>query len=38
MSRARYTATAIALHWMVAALILATFPLGLYMSRSPRTS
>lgn len=35
MSRARYTGTAIALHWMVAALILATFPLGLYMTELP---
>jgi cytochrome b561 len=29
---ARYTRTAISLHWMVAFLILAAFPLGLYMS------
>ena len=27
-----YTRTAIALHWLVAGLIIATFPLGLYMS------
>jgi len=29
---ARYTHTAIALHWLAALLILAAFPLGLYMS------
>ena len=28
----RYTRTAIALHWLMALLIIATFPLGLYMS------
>lgn len=28
----RYTVTAIVLHWLVAGLIIATFPLGLYMS------
>ncbi|MGE5766770.1 MAG: cytochrome b, partial [Bacteroidota bacterium] len=28
----RYTNTAIVLHWLVALLILAAFPLGLYMS------
>lgn len=28
----RYTGTAIALHWLVTFLILAAFPLGLYMS------
>jgi len=28
----RYTGTAISLHWLVAFLILAAFPLGLYMS------
>lgn len=28
----KYTRTAIALHWLMALLILATFPLGLYMS------
>lgn len=28
----RYTATAILLHWVVAVLILATLPLGVYMS------
>ena len=28
----RYTSTAIVLHWLIAALIIATFPLGLYMS------
>lgn len=27
----RYTATAISLHWLTAALVLVTFPLGLYM-------
>ncbi|MHB8846996.1 MAG: cytochrome b [Burkholderiales bacterium] len=27
-----YTVTAIVLHWLVAGLIIATFPLGLYMS------
>ncbi|MDR3391129.1 MAG: cytochrome b [Sulfuriferula sp.] len=31
----RYTRTAIALHWLMAALIVATFPLGLYMSDLP---
>lgn len=29
---ARYTGTAISLHWLIAFLILAAFPLGLYMS------
>jgi cytochrome b561 len=29
---ARYTGTAIGLHWLVAFLILAAFPLGIYMS------
>ena len=29
---ARYTLAAISLHWLVAFLILAAFPLGLYMS------
>ncbi len=28
----RYSSTAIALHWLIALLILAAFPLGLYMS------
>lgn len=28
----RYTTTAIALHWLIALLIFATFPLGLYMA------
>lgn len=31
----RYGAPAIALHWLVAALLLATFPLGLYMTGMP---
>jgi cytochrome b561 len=31
-SPAAYTRTAIGLHWLVALLIFATFPLGLYMS------
>jgi cytochrome b561 len=31
----RYGAPAIALHWLVAALVLATFPLGLYMTGMP---
>ena len=31
----RYTNTAIALHWLIAFLILATFPLGVYMSNLP---
>jgi len=31
----RYTPTAIALHWLIALLILATLPLGLYMSDLP---
>jgi cytochrome b561 len=31
----RYTATAIALHWLVALLIFAAFPLGLYMVDLP---
>ena len=30
-----YTPTAVALHWLIAALIIATFPLGLYMSDLP---
>jgi cytochrome b561 len=32
---ARYGAVAIALHWLVAAAIFATFPLGLYMADLP---
>ena len=32
---ARYTRIAIALHWAIAALILCTFPLGLYMADLP---
>lgn len=32
---ARYTRIAILLHWLVALLIVATFPLGLYMSDLP---
>lgn len=32
MSGHRYTWTAIALHWLVAALVFFTFPLGLYMT------
>ena len=31
----RYTRTAIALHWLIAFLILATLPLGVYMSDLP---
>lgn len=31
MNNARYTATAILLHWLMALLIFAVFPLGLYM-------
>lgn len=31
----RYTRTAIALHWLIAFLILATVPLGVYMSDLP---
>ncbi|HQS82536.1 MAG TPA: cytochrome b [Thiobacillus sp.] len=31
----RYSTTAIALHWLVAMLIFATFPLGLYMVELP---
>ena len=31
----RYTHTAIALHWLIAFLILATLPLGVYMSNLP---
>lgn len=31
----RYTRTAIVLHWLMALMILATFPLGLYMSDLP---
>ena len=31
----RYTTTAITLHWLVALLILSTFPLGLYMVDLP---
>jgi cytochrome b561 len=31
----RYGAVAIVLHWLVAAAILATFPLGLYMADLP---
>ena len=30
---ARYTLTAISLHWLVTFLILAAFPLGLYYER-----
>jgi cytochrome b561 len=32
---ARYTGTAIALHWLIAFLILAAFPLGVYMHELP---
>lgn len=32
---AAYTRTAIALHWLIAALILVAFPLGLYMYELP---
>ena len=31
----RYTHTAVVLHWLMALMILATFPLGLYMSDLP---
>ena len=32
MSAARYTRTAVALHWLIALLIFGAFPLGLYMA------
>lgn len=32
MTTARYTRTAIVLHWLMALLIFATFPLGMYMA------
>jgi cytochrome b561 len=35
MNEPRYTATAIALHWLMAALILCLFGVGLYMSGLP---
>lgn len=35
MAAVRYGAVAIALHWFVALLIFATFPLGLYMAELP---
>lgn len=35
MTTERYTGPAIALHWLVAALVLATIPLGLYMTELP---
>ncbi|MCE5180610.1 MAG: cytochrome b [Betaproteobacteria bacterium] len=35
MATTRYTTTAIALHWLVALLIFAAFPLGLIMSDMP---
>jgi cytochrome b561 len=35
MNGARYTTTAIALHWLMAVLILATFCVGLYMADLP---
>lgn len=35
MPQTRYTRTAIALHWLVALLILAAFPLGVYMHDLP---
>jgi cytochrome b561 len=35
MSAAHYTTTAVALHWLVALLIFAGFPLGLYMVELP---
>jgi cytochrome b561 len=35
VTHGRYTATAIGLHWLVAALVLATIPLGLYMTELP---
>jgi cytochrome b561 len=35
MSVARYTTIAVALHWLVALLIFAGFPLGLYMVELP---
>lgn len=35
MSAGRYTRTAVALHWAVALLICAAFPLGLYMHELP---
>ncbi len=35
MTAGRYTGVAIALHWLVAVLVLATIPLGLYMTELP---
>ena len=35
MTAARYTRTAIALHWLIALLICGAFPLGLYMTGLP---
>jgi cytochrome b561 len=35
MSTARYTATAVGLHWLMAVLILAIFGVGLYMTGLP---
>jgi cytochrome b561 len=35
MSAARYTTTAVVLHWLVALLVFAGFPLGLYMVDLP---
>jgi cytochrome b561 len=32
---ARYTKTAVALHWLIALLVFATFPLGVYMHELP---
>ena len=35
MSTARYTHTAVVLHWLIALLIFGAFPLGLYMADLP---
>ena len=35
MSPRTYTRTAIALHWLIAFLIIGAFPLGLYMHDLP---
>ena len=35
MTVATYTRVAVALHWVIAAVIFATFPLGLYMADLP---
>ncbi|MDO8932316.1 MAG: cytochrome b [Rhodocyclaceae bacterium] len=35
MSAARYTRTAVALHWVIAVMIFGAFPLGVYMHELP---